>query len=42
MAEENKETNSLDDLSKLKVNDKEEAIIDEPKIDTLGLSLIHI
>ena len=38
MAEENKETNSLDDLSKLKVNDKEEAIIDEPKIDTLGRS----
>ena len=38
MAEENKETNSLDDLSKLKVDDKEEAIIDEPKIDTLGRS----
>ena len=38
MAEENKETNSLDDLSKLKVDDKEEAIIIEPKIDTLGRS----
>ena len=38
MAEENKETNSLDDLSKLKVDDKEEAIIKEPKIDTLGRS----
>ena len=38
MAEENKETNSLDDLSKLKVDDKEEAIINEPKIDTLGRS----
>ena len=38
MAEENKETNSLDDLSKLKVNDKEEAIVNEPKIDTLGRS----
>ena len=38
MAEENKETNSLDDLSKLKVDNKEEAIIDEPKIDTLGRS----
>ena len=36
MAEENKETNSLDDLSKLKVDDNEEAIIYEPKIDTLG------
>ncbi len=36
MAEENKETNSLDDLSKLKVIDKEEAILNEPKIDTLG------
>ena len=35
---ENKETNSLDDLSKLKVDDKEEAIINEPKIDTLGRS----
>ena len=35
---ENKETNSLDDLSKLKVDDKEEAIIIEPKIDTLGRS----
>ncbi len=38
MAEENKETNSLDDLSKLKADDKEEAIINEPKIDTLGRS----
>lgn len=38
MAEENKETNSLDDLSKLKVDDKEEAVINEPKIDTLGRS----
>ena len=38
MAEENKETKSLDDLSKLKVDDKEEAIINEPKIDTLGRS----
>ena len=38
MAEENKETNSLDDLSKLKVDDKEESIINEPKIDTLGRS----
>ena len=38
MAEENKETNSLDDLSKLKVDNKEEAIINEPKIDTLGRS----
>ena len=35
MAEENKETNSLDDLSKLKVDDKEEVIVDEPKIDGL-------
>ena len=38
MAEENKETNSLDDLSKLKVDDKEEVVINEPKIDTLGRS----
>ena len=38
MAKENKETNSLDDLSKLKVDDKEEAIVNEPKIDTLGRS----
>ena len=38
MAEENKETNSLDDLSKLKVDDKEEVIVNEPKIDTLGRS----
>ena len=38
MAEENKETNSLDDLSKLKVDDKEETTINEPKIDTLGRS----
>ena len=38
MAEENKETNSLDDLSKLKVDDEDEAILNEPKIDTLGRS----
>ena len=38
MAEENKEKNSLDDLSKLKVDDKEESIVNEPKIDTLGRS----
>lgn len=38
MAEENKETNSLDDLSKLKVDDKEEVVVNEPKIDTLGRS----
>ena len=38
MAEENKETNSLDDLSKLKADDKEEAILNEQKIDTLGRS----
>jgi small subunit ribosomal protein S9 len=38
MAEENKETNSLDDLSKLKTDDKEDATINEPKIDTLGRS----
>ena len=38
MAEENKETNSLDDLSILKVDDKEEANLNEPKIDTLGRS----
>ena len=38
MAEENKETNSLDDLSKLKTDDKEEAVVNEPKIDTLGRS----
>ena len=38
MAEENKETNSLDDLSKLKVDDKEAAILNEPKLDTLGRS----
>ena len=38
MAEENKETNSLDDLSKLKVDDKEEAMVNQPKIDTLGRS----
>ncbi len=38
MAEENKETNSLDDLSKLKVDDKEEDVVNEPKIDTLGRS----
>ena len=38
MAEENKETNSLDDLSKLKTDDKEEAVVNEPIIDTLGRS----
>ena len=38
MAEENKEKNNLDDLSKLKVDDKEEAVVNEPKIDTLGRS----
>ena len=38
MAEENKATNSLDDLSKLKVDDKEEVIVNEPKIDTFGRS----
>ena len=38
MAEENKEKNSLDDLSKLKVDDKDEAILNEPKIDTFGRS----
>ena len=38
MAEENKETNSLDDLSKLKADDKDDVIISEPKIDTLGRS----
>ena len=38
MAKENKETNSLDDLSKLKVDYKEEAIVNTSKIDTLGRS----
>ena len=38
MAEENKEINSLDDLSKLKVDDKEKIVVNEPKIDTLGRS----
>ena len=38
MAEEIKKTNSLDDLSKLKADDKEESIVNEPKIDTLGRS----
>ncbi len=38
MAEENKETNSLEDLSKLKADDKEDVMISEPKIDTLGRS----
>ena len=38
MAEENKATNSLDDLSKLNVDDKEEAIVNEPKIDNFGRS----
>ena len=38
MVEENNETNTLDDLSKLKVDNKEEVIVNEPKIDTLGRS----
>ena len=38
MAEENNKTNNLDDLSKLKVDDKKEAIVNDPKIDTLGRS----
>ena len=38
MAEENKEINSLDDLSKLKVDNKEDVVVNEPKIDTLGRS----
>ena len=38
MAEENREKISLDDLSKLKVDDKEEGVVNEPKIDTLGRS----
>ena len=38
MAEENKEKNSLDDLSKLKVDDKDEVVVNEPKIDILGRS----
>ena len=38
MAKENKETNTLDDLSKLKVDDKEETVVNEPKIDTSGRS----
>ena len=38
MAEENKVTNSLDDLSKLKVDKNEEVVVNEPKIDTLGRS----
>ena len=38
MVDDNKETNSLDDLSKLKVDDKEEAIVNEPRIDSLGRS----
>ena len=38
MAEENIEKNSLDDLSKLKVDDKEEAVVNELKIDTFGRS----
>ena len=38
MAEENKETNSFDDLSKLKNGDKEVSPDSEPKIDTLGRS----
>ena len=38
MTEENKETKSLDDLSKLKVDDKDEDVVNEPKIDNLGRS----
>ncbi len=38
MAEENNKTNNLDALSKLKVDDKKEAIVNDPKIDTLGRS----
>ena len=38
MAEENKDTNSLDDLSKLKIDNKEEVVVNEPKIDTFGRS----
>ena len=38
MTEENKEINSLEDLSKLKADDKDDVIISEPKIDTLGRS----
>ena len=38
MVEENNETNTLDDFSKLKVDNKEEVIVNEPKIDTLGRS----
>ncbi len=38
MAEEKKETKSLDDLSKLKVDEKPEAIDTEPKVDNLGRS----
>ena len=38
MAEENKETNSLEDLNKLKVDDEEDSVVNEPKIDTLGRS----
>ena len=38
MTEENKNTNSLDDLSKLKVDKNEEVVVNEPKIDTLGRS----
>ena len=38
MTEDNKKTNSIDDLSKLKVDDKEDVVLNEPKIDTLGRS----
>ena len=38
MAEENKDTNSLEELSKLKVDTNEEVVVNEPKIDTLGRS----
>ena len=38
MTEDNKKTNSIDDLSKLKVDNKEEVLVNEPKIDNLGRS----
>ena len=38
MAEEIKEIDSSDDISKLKVDEKDEVVVNEPKIDTLGRS----
>ena len=38
MADENKKTNSMEDLSDLKVDEKENSIVNEPKIDSLGRS----